>query len=104
MSFRITLSPIAARTQDTPPSVEGDRLHYRDNVYDLSALPEGAEVPTSRPFVGPISKQNGIIQLELEYHYDDRKAEPDQPPDPAAYTFEVTDGPVPDPIVYKEAT
>ena len=102
--MRITLSPYASlpnQEADTPPSVSGEVLSYRGQSYDLSQLPEGATVEAESPFCRTISRINGVVHVKLEYIYDSLTAEDDQSHDWADFTFEVTDGQCPDPIVYK---
>ena len=99
--MKIILSPTAAMIDDTPPSVNGDVLTYRGEDYDLSQLPDGAEVEAETPFIGKVKRVNGQIELTLQYQYDMTTAEDNQSTDWADYTFDVTDGQCPDPIVYK---
>ena len=99
--MKITLSPIAAFHQDTPPTVTGETITYRGEAYNLSQLPDGAEVETDSPFIGKIKRVNGQIELTLQYKYNMELAEDNQSTNWADYTFIVTDGQCPDPIVYK---
>lgn len=99
--MKIILSPTAAFTDDIPPNVNGEILNYRGESYDLSQLPDGATVEADSPFVVNISRINGELQLTLEYQYNAELAEDNQPTDWEAYTFTVTSGHCPDPIIYK---
>ena len=99
--MRIKLSPQSALTDDTPPSVSGQIISYRGEDYDLSQLPDGAEVEAELPFIGKIRRANGQIELTLQYQYDMTTAEENQPTDWADYTFDVVDGECPCPIIRK---
>ena len=99
--MKIILSPVAAFTDDTPPIVIGDTITYRGEQYDLSQLPDGAEVEAESPFIGKIKRVSGQIELTLQYQYDMTTAEDNQSHDWADYTFVVTDGQCPCPIVRK---
>ena len=100
--MKIILSPAAAFADDTPPIVSGDTITYRSEQYDLSQLPDGAEVDAELPFIGKIKRVNGQVELTLQYQYDMTTAEDNQPTDRAAYTFTVTEGQCPCPIIRKE--
>ena len=99
--MKIILSPTAAFTDDTPPTVNGDVLTYRGEQYDLSQLPDGAEVEAELPFVGNITRIDGEVNLTLQYQYNMETAEDNQPADWDAYTFVVTEGQCPCPILRK---
>ena len=99
--MKIILSPTAAFTDDTPPTVNGDVLTYRNEEYDLSQLPDGAEVEADLPFIGKIKRVAGQVELTLQYQYDMVSAEDNQSTDWADYTFIVTEGRCPCPIVRK---
>lgn len=99
--MKIILSPTAAFTDDTPPSVSGDTITYRGEQYDLSQLPDGAEVEAESPFIGKIKRVSGQIELTLQYQYNMTTADDFQSTDWADYTFIVTDGQCPCPIVRK---
>lgn len=99
--MKIILSPMAAFTNDTPPSVSGDVLTYRDEQYDLLQLPDGAEVEADLPFIGKIKRVSGQIELTLQYQYDTATAEDNQSTNWEDYTFVVEDGQCPCPIVRK---
>lgn len=102
--MKITLNPIGNlpnQTPDTPPTVTGETLTYRGETYDLSQLPDGATVGADEPFVGNISRIDGVIHAGLQYTYDCQLAEDNQSTDIADYTFDVADGQCPDPIIYR---
>lgn len=99
--MKIILSPIATFHQDIPPSVDGEAITYRGETYDLAQLPDGAEVEAELPFIGKIKRENGQIELTLQYQYNMELAENNQSVDWADYTFIVTDGQCPCPIKYK---
>lgn len=91
--MKITLSPIASQTDDTPPSVNGEVLIYRGEDYDLSQLPNGGEVEAESPFVGKIKRDdNGVVSLTLQYRYRTDNAETIQSTDINDYMFDVTSG------------
>lgn len=100
--FKIILSPQAGTSDDTPPTVNGDILTYRGVDYDLSPLPEGGSVEAGLPFVGNITKVNGVINLTMQYQYNWDTSLDDQPMDWAAYTFELDGGQCPCPILRRE--
>ncbi|MDP2715548.1 hypothetical protein [Rheinheimera sp.] len=99
--MKIILSPHSVFEQDTPPQVRGELITYRGETYDLSQLPEGAIVEADSPFIGQITRINGEIHLKLEYRYNTNLAEDNQSTNWSDYTFNVTNGQCPDPIVYK---
>ena len=93
--FNIILSPQAAPSDDTPPTVAGDVLTYRGIDYDLSPLPEGGRIEIGAPFEGVVTRQDGVIHVKLQYRYNWDTSENDQPLDWAAYTFNVSAGQCP---------
>lgn len=97
----IAAAALPSENEDFPPVAQGETISYRGNDYDLSPLGEGEEIEIGLPFVGPVIRQNGEIVLSLEYKYSTETAEPNQPTDWAAYTFNVTDGQCPCPIIRK---
>lgn len=99
--MKITLSPIAAFTDDTPPTVNDEVLTYRGETYDLTQLPDGAEVEAELPFIGSIKRVNGEVELTLQYYYNMETAEDNQSTDWDDYTFVVVNGECPCPIVRK---
>ena len=101
--MKITLSPIASNTDDTPPSVLQDIITYRGESYDLSQLPNGGEVEAESPFLGAIKRIDGVIHVTLQYQYHTSTAESKQSTDINDYIFDVTSGECPCPIVRKES-
>ena len=97
--MKIILSPIASN-RTTEVSVSGLVITIDGQPIDLSVIPEGgyAEPDDESPFIGNVTRD----EVTVRYYYESMKAEPDQSKDWADYTFEVTDGPVPCPIVWKE--
>jgi len=98
--MKIVLSPIASN-RTTQVSINGLKLTIDDQEIDLSVIPEGgyAEPDSNSPFVGRVTRN----EVTIQYHYESSKAVPDQSTDWADYTFEVVEGPVPCPIVWKES-
>ncbi|RVV99693.1 hypothetical protein EKE94_03150 [Mesobaculum littorinae] len=88
---------------DDTASVAGDVLTHNGTAYDLSAVPEGGSgtLEGDHPFVGPITREGGVLRLGLRLTYDAARAEADQPADPAHWRVEVTEGPVPDRVIRK---
>lgn len=97
--MKIILSPIASN-YTTEISVDGLVITIDGTPVDLSVIPEGgyAEPEDDSPFIGKVTRE----EVTILYHYDSAKAEPDQSTDWADYTFEITSGEVPCPIVWKE--
>ena len=105
--MKLTLSPVAGLpgANETLASVAGDVLTVDGIAYDLSSVPEGGEATpegTDHPFVGTITRQAGEIVAAIRWTYGDDAAR-NQPTDPAYWTADLSDGPVPSPIV-KETT
>ncbi len=98
--MKIILSPIAS-DHTTQVSVDGLTITVDGQPIDLSVVPEGgyAEPDDETPFIGKVTRD----EVTVRYHYESLKAEPDQSKDWDDYTFEVTDGPVPCPIVWLES-
>jgi len=97
--MKIILSPIAS-SYTTQVSVDGLVLTIDGTPIDLSVIPEGgvAEPDENSPFIGNVTRD----EVTIRYHYESMKAVPDQSPNIEDYTFEVTSGEVPCPIVWKE--
>jgi len=97
--MKIILSPIAS-TYTTKVSVNGLVITVDGQPIDLSVIPEGgyAEPDEGSPFVGNVTS----AEVTIKYHYESMKAVPDQSSNIEDYTFEVTEGEVPCPIVWKE--
>lgn len=98
--MKIILSPVASN-RTTTVSVSGFVITIDGTPIDLSVIPEGgiAEPDEDSPFIGNVTRE----EVTVQYHYDSQKALPDQSKDWADYTFEVTEGDVPCPIVWKES-
>lgn len=96
--MKIILSPVASN-RTTEVTVSGLVITVDGTPIDLSVIPEGgyAEPDESSPFIGNVTRDG----VTVRYHYESSNAEPNQSMDWADYTFEVTDGPVPCPIVWK---
>lgn len=102
--MKITLLAAAALPNgefDTPPFVAGETLSYRGVSYDFSPLNEGEEIEIGRPFSGAVVRENGELVLSIEYLFESSAAEPNQSTLLADYTFNVTDGACPCPIIRK---
>ncbi|MBN8294546.1 hypothetical protein JI664_21415 [Rhodobacter sp. NTK016B] len=79
---------------ETVLSVAGDVLTIDGVAYDLAPVPEGGRAtpaPGDHPFIGPITREGGVIQATIRVVLDDTAA-PDQPASPWAVT--VASGPV----------
>ncbi len=96
--MKIILSPIAS-DHTTTVSVDGLKLIIDGQEIDLSIIPEGglAEPEDNSPFIGNVSRD----QVTIRYYYESLKAVPNQSKNWDDYTFEVTSGSVPCPIVWK---
>jgi hypothetical protein len=96
--MKIILSPVASN-RTTEVSVSGLVITIDGTSIDLSVIPEGgyAEPDDESPFIGNVTRD----EVTVRYHYESIKAEPNQSTNWDDYTFEVTDGPVPCPIVWK---
>jgi hypothetical protein len=96
--MKIILSPIAS-DRTTTISINGLELTIDGEIIDLSVIPEGgvAEPDQDSPFVGNVTRQEATVQ----YHYDSKNADSNQSTNWDDYTFEVTSGEVPCPIVWK---
>lgn len=99
--MKIILHAQRAETNDTPPSVIDEILTYRGLSYDLTLIEEGDLYEPGEPFASPISRVNGELVVQLLYHYSTDTAETNQPKECDAYTFNVTAGQCPCPIVRK---
>ena len=86
---------------DTPPVVNGELITYRGETHDLTDLPNGAEVEADEPFVGKITRVNGVIHATLRYFYCTETAEPEQSRDVNDYIFDIESGECPCPIKRK---
>jgi hypothetical protein len=97
--MKIILSPLASN-YTTLVSVSGFTITIDGQAVDLSVIPEGgyAEPDDESPFVGKVMRN----EVTVIYHYDTSLAESNQSANWDDYTFEVTEGEVPCPIVWKE--
>lgn len=59
--------------------VAGDQITIDGVTYDLSPVPEGGEglIESDSPFIGPVTRQGGVLQVTLVARLGDRAA-PDQ--------------------------
>ena len=96
--MKIILSPIASN-YTTQVSISGLVITIDGTPVDLSVIPEGglAEPDENSPFIGNVTRD----EVTVLYHYESSKAVPDQSKDWNDYTFEVTEGEVPCPIVWR---
>jgi len=96
--MKIILSPIASN-KTTTVSLNGLEMTIDGTVIDLSVIPvDGyAEAEDDSQFLGKVSRDEVVIK----YHYDSSKAENHQSMNWDDYTFNVTDGEVPCPIVWR---
>ena len=96
--MKIILSPVAS-DHTTTVSVNGLTLTIDGQEIDLSVIPEGgvAEPDDDSPFVGNVTRD----AVTIRYHYESSKAEPNQSTNWDDYTFEMTSGEVPCPILWK---
>jgi hypothetical protein len=97
--MKITLSPIASN-KTTQVSVNGLVLTIDGTEIDLSVIPEGgyAEPDENSPFVGKVTRD----EVTIKYFYNSSVAQPNQSTNWNDYTFNITEGEVPCPIVWKE--
>jgi hypothetical protein len=95
--MRVICSPIAS-TYTTKVEVEGLTITIDGTPVDLSVIPVGgyAEPEDDSPFIGKVTRD----EVTVRYHYDNELAESNQSTDWDDYTFDVTSGPVPCPIVW----
>ena len=96
--MKIILSPTAS-DHTTTVSVNGLILTIDGQEMDLSVIPEGgvAEPDDDSPFIGNVTRD----AVTIRYHYESSKAEPNQCTNWDDYTFEMTSGEVPCPILWK---
>jgi hypothetical protein len=96
--MKIILSPIA-NNKTTTVSLKGLILTIDGQEIDLSVIPVGgeAEPDDNSPFIGKVTRD----EVTIRYEYNSQLAEPNQSTNWDDYTFEVTDGPVPCPIIWK---
>lgn len=98
--MKINLSPIAS-DHTTQISIDGLVVTIDGTPIDLSVIPEGglAEPENDSLFIGNVTRD----EMTIKYYYESAKAQPKQSTDWADYTFEITGGEVPSPIVWKES-
>ena len=90
------------KIDDTPPTVTGEVLNFRGESYDLSQLPNGAEVEADLPFTDKIKRSvDGELSASLQYFYTTQTAEAHQSTNINDYIFDVIDGECPCPIKRK---
>ena len=96
--MKIILSPFASN-YTTQVSISGLVITIDGTPIDLSVIPEGglAEPDENSPFIGNVTRN----EVTIRYHYESSKAVPHQSRELADYTFEVTEGEVPCPIVWR---
>jgi hypothetical protein len=96
--MKIKLSPIASN-KTTTVSFNGLVLTIDGEDIDLSIIPVGgeAEPDENSAFIGKVTRE----VVTIRYEYNSQLAEPNQSTNWDDYTFEVTDGPVPCPIIWK---
>lgn len=97
--MKIILSPIASN-KTTKVSLSGLVITIDDEPIDLSVIPVGgyAESEESSPFIGKVTRD----EVTIKYHYDTSKAESNQSVNWDDYTFELAEGEVPCPIMWKQ--
>jgi len=96
--MKIILSPVAS--DKTTEIIINESIVIIDNLsYDLSVIPEDgqAEADEDSPFIGIVTRDKCTIR----YEYNSTLAEPDQSKNLDDYTFDVTNGEVPCPIIWK---
>lgn len=98
--MKITLSPVASN-RTSSISVNGERITVDGQEFDLSALPNNSVCEATYPAVGNVKKQSGEIDITIAYHYDSARAETNQPANIEAYRFNITNGIVPCPILWR---
>ena len=95
--MKIILSPQASN-KTTQVSLNGLVLTIDGVDIDLSVIPEGGEAEGEYPLIGKVTRD----EVTVAYQYDSSLAEPYQSTDWTDYTFEVVDGVVPCPIIWKQ--
>lgn len=102
--FKIKLSPQSSSFIDskhTNISVDSSKIIYDGEEYDFSLMPDNSQVEGELPAEGIIKKINGVVHITLHYKYNSSLAEFNQSTDINDYIFDVSDGEVPCPIVWK---
>jgi len=103
--MNITLSPMRGLPgqPETEISVSADTITVDGTPYDLSPVPEGGEATPrgeDHPFVGPVTRQGGVIHCTVLVALGDTAAG-EQPRDPAHWIIDAGDGPVTIPAIRK---
>jgi len=102
----IELSPCASNRETTTVKVNGLVVTVDDVAYDLSVIPEGGsaewEVEEGKfpIFLEDVTRE----KVKILYFYDADKAILNQSHNKEDYIFEVTEGEVPSPIIWREIT
>ena len=104
--MRLTLHPRAGLPgqTETEVHVSGEIITVDGIPYDLSAVPEGgAGLPDGEghPFVGLITRIDGVVHAQVCMDYDAATAEADQPADPAHWVIEDAAGEIELPVLRK---
>lgn len=103
--FKIKLSPQSSsfiEHKKTSINVDGSKIIYDGEEYDFSLMPDNSQVEGEFPAEGIIKKINGVVHITLQYKYNSGLAEFNQSTDINDYIFDVSDGEVPCPIVWKQ--
>ena len=101
--MKLTLSPTARLPgqPETTIHVAGDIITVDGTPYDLSPVPEGGEATAEdSPFVGKITRDNGVIHCTITARLGDTAAD-DQPTEPAHWVIPDADGDVTIPALRK---
>jgi hypothetical protein len=96
--MKIILSPTASN-KTTTVSLNDLTLTIDGQEIDLSIIPVGgeAEPDDNSPFIGKATRD----EVTIRYEYNSQLAEPNQSTSWDDYTFELTEGEVPCPIIWK---
>jgi len=101
--MHLTISPVRGLPgqPETRLRVQGDILTADGEDYDLSSVPEGGSAEAEgedHPFVGPITRQRGVIHATVRVLLGDTAA-PAQPCDPAHWVVPEAEGEVDPPAL-----
>lgn len=102
--MNITIIAVRAGINDTPDpqiTVSGDTVTVAGQAFDFSEVTDTADA--GEPFVGPVTRQGGVIHCAIRTTYTTETAEADQPSDPAHWQVDVASGSVPDLVVRRDA-
>lgn len=87
-----------ASSRTTEVSLNGLMLTIDGVDIDLSLIPVGGEAESNTEMlIGKVTRD----EVTVRYEYDSKLAEPVQSSDWADYTFDITDGIVPSPIIWR---